>query len=457
MRKSTPELVSPYGDRFWRRSLERRDFLRMMSAATASLALPLGGCATHPVTGEKVLVGLSEAQEAAIDRQQAPHQYSRDFGPVQDERLNGYVSEVGGRLGKLSHRPQAPYSYRVVNANYVNAYTFPGGSMACTRGIMLGLNDEAELAALLGHETGHVNSRHAAQRAGQGMLAGIALTGVSIAASTSERGAAWSPVIGIAGQVGASALLSAYSRDNEREADALGMEYMTRAGYPPGGMVGLTEMLVRESKGKPGLLDTMFATHPMSAERLDNMRALAQGKYSAMASAPRLRERYMDNTASLRALQPAVEAQQRGERLMAQKKLGEAEGEFASALKSAPRDYTGLCLMGKCQTAMRRHDKAKEYLSQARAVYPAEAQAMQLSGINAFGLREYGAALQAFDAYERALPGDPNAAFFKGAALESMNDRNGAGREYRRYLGAVREGGQAQHAAARLQAWGMLK
>ena len=448
---------SPYGDRFWRRALCRRDFLRMLSAVSAGAALPLSGCATHPVTGEQVLVGLSEAQEAAIDRQQAPHQYSRDFGAVQDEKLNRYVAEVGTRVGRLSHRPQAPYSHRVVNANYINAYTFPGGSMACTRGILLGLNDEAELAALLGHETGHVNARHAAQRAGQGLLAGIALAGAAVAASSSERGAAWVPVINIAGQVGASALLAAYSRDNEREADALGMEYMVRAGYPPGGMVGLTEMLVRESKGKPGLLDTMFASHPMSDERLANMRALAAGKYAAQSAAPRQRERYMDNTADLRTIRPAVEAQQRGERLMAQKKLGEAEREFAAALKTAPRDYAGLCLMGKCQTAMRRHDKAREYLAQARSVYPGEAQALQLAGINAFGLRDWGGAFQAFDAYERTLPGDPNAAFFKGAALESMNDRNGAGREYRRYLGAVRQGGQAQHAAARLQAWGMLK
>lgn len=449
--------ASPYGERFWRRELGRRDFLRMLSAVSAGAALPLSGCAPHPVTGEQVLVGLSEAQEAAIDRQQAPHQYSRDFGAVQDDRINRYVGEVGTRIGRLSHRPQAPYSYRVVNANYVNAYTFPGGSMACTRGILLGLNDEAELAALLGHETGHVNARHAAQRAGQGMLAGLALTGVAIAASSSERGSALVPVINIAGQVGASALLASYSRDNEREADALGMEYMTRAGYPASGMVALTEMLVRESKGKPGLLDTMFSSHPMSAERLDNMRGLAATRYAQGQAAPRQRERYMDNIASLREIRPAVEAQQRGEKLMAQKKLGEAEGEFATALKAAPRDYAGLCLMGKCQTAMRRHDKAREYLAQARAVYPAEAQAMQLSGVNAFGLRDFGAAYQAFDAYEKALPGDPNAAFFKGAALESMNDRNGAGLEYRRYLGAVRSGGQAQHAASRLQAWGMSR
>jgi predicted Zn-dependent protease len=92
------------------------------------------------------------------------------MGAVQDAGLNKYVSDVGRRLQAGVQRPEMPYSYRVLNANYINAYTFPGGTMAVTRGIMTELDDESELAALLGHELGHVNARHSAQRQGQALL-----------------------------------------------------------------------------------------------------------------------------------------------------------------------------------------------------------------------------------------------------------------------------------------------
>ena len=448
----------PFGDRVYRGEMTRRDFLGLVAAASATVSVPIvSGCATHPVTGEKVLVGLSEEQEISIDRNQARHQFSRDYGAVQDEALNGYVAGVGSELSARSHRPQMPYSYRVLNANYVNAYTFPAGSIGATRGILLQLEDEAQLAALMGHEIGHVNARHSAQQAGQSMVAGIVASGVAIAASASERTAGFAPLINIGSQVGASALLASYSRENEREADSLGMEYMTRAGQSPNGMVGLMGVLVQQSKEKPGLLDTMFASHPMSSERHANVQADAKGKYAAFASAPLNRERYMDHTAQLRRLRPPIEDEQRGERAMAARKYGEADAAFASALRVAPQDYAGLCLMAKCQVAQRRYSEANVYVTQARQVYPGEAQAMQLAGITRLTLKQYPAALQEFSDYERALPGDPNAAFFKGISYEAMQDRQGAAREYRRYVSVVKQGGQAQHAVSRLQAWGYTK
>lgn len=448
----------PLGERAYRGEMTRRDFLWFLSVASASVTVPLvSGCATHPVTGEKVLVGLSEEQEVAIDRQQARHQFSRDYGAVQDDQLNKYVSDVGGTLSSRSHRPQMPYSYRALNANYVNAYTFPGGSIGATRGILLQMDNEAQLAALMGHEIGHVNARHSAQRAGQGLAAGLITSGIAIAAPTSERTAGFAPVIGIASQVGASALLASYSRENEREADSLGMEYMTRAGHSPSGMVGLMRILVQQSKERPGLLDTMFSSHPMSSERYAAMEADTASRYASFASRPLNRERYMDSTARLRRLRPAIEDEQRGERAMASKNYAEADSAFVSALRSAPQDYAGLCLMAKSQIAQRRYPEAHAYVMQARQAYPGEGQAMQLAGITKLTLKQYPAALQEFTDYERVLPGDPSAAFFKGVSYEAMQNRQGAAQEYRRYVSVVRQGAQAQHATSRLQAWGYLK
>ena len=196
-----------------------------------------------------------------------------------DDSVNRYVGDVGKRLQALSHRPDMPYSYRVLNANYVNAYTFPGGAMGVTRGILTDLNSEAELAALLGHEIGHVNARHAAQRQGQAMLAQAAVVGLNVATQDSQ----WGQLVGLGSQIGASALLASYSRDHEREADALGQDYMVRAGYPAQGMTALHQMLVDQEKHSPSVLATMFSSHPMSSERRNTAAQLADTRYQTLS------------------------------------------------------------------------------------------------------------------------------------------------------------------------------
>ena len=147
------------------RGLSRRDFIRLSALAAAGL---LSGCATNPVTGESQFMLMSEQEEIQIDRQNSPYQLSADYGITQDRRLEAYINETGQRLATLTHRPRMPYRFNVVNATYINAYAFPGGTISATRGILLKLNDEAELASLLGHELGHVNARHTAQQMSKG-------------------------------------------------------------------------------------------------------------------------------------------------------------------------------------------------------------------------------------------------------------------------------------------------
>ena len=110
------------------------------------------GCAANPVTGKPQFMMVSEAQEIEIDKQHSPHQFSSDYGTLQDTSLNNYIDQTGKKLAARTHRPHMPYSFRGVNATYVNAYAFPGGSIAATRGILLALENESQLAALLGHE-----------------------------------------------------------------------------------------------------------------------------------------------------------------------------------------------------------------------------------------------------------------------------------------------------------------
>lgn len=440
-----------FAHRIAARSMTRRDFIWL---ATVGSAGAVAGCAANPVTGQQQLMFLSEANEIALDKQHSPHQFSADYGAVQDARLNQYITTVGESMEGFTHRPHMPYSYRCVNATYVNAYTFPGGSMATTRGIMLEMQDEAELAGLLGHEMGHVNARHTAARMSTGILTSVVLLGAS--AALASRGETWGAIAAGLGGVAAGALLAHYSRSDERQADGLGMEYMTRSGYSPEGMVGLMDVLRKMQKDNPSAIEMMFSTHPMSEERYQTAVREAASTYGHARTQPLYRERYMDHTAELRRIKGAIEQMQEGEKLMRREQFPQAETALDDALRQAPEDYAGLVLMAKCQLAMDRPQRAEFFSDKARSIYPAEAQAHHVSGVAKLKLNQFESAHEQFDRYEKLLPGNPNTIFLKGISLEAMGRKEQAAQEYRRFLQDVRQGDQAEHAYGRLVEWGYV-
>ena len=434
-----------------RRQWTRREFIAAGALSAAGLMI---GCATNPVSGQRQLMLMSREQEIELDRQHSPQQFSADYGTVQDPAINAYVEQVGQRIAAKTHRPDMPYSFRVVNATYVNAYAFPGGSIAATRGILLKLEDEAELASLLGHELGHVNARHTAQQMTTGTITQVLVGGLAAYAGT--QGQIYGTLASSIGMVGAGALLASYSRDNEREADDLGMTYMVEAGYNPDGFVGLMAMLNAMSKRDASAFELMFATHPMSQERYDTAVADAE-RYAAARKNPLFKERYMDNTVRLRAKAGAIENMQKAEVAMARKNMTEAETLLEKALKEAPDDYAALVMMSKVQLALKNPEAADRYAKKAKAVYPGEAQGFYLSGFANLQRKDYEAARADFAQYDRLLPGNPNAVFYQGLAEEGMGRQEDAARTYYRYLQMTREGDQAKHAYGRLVEWGFVR
>jgi beta-barrel assembly-enhancing protease len=431
--------------------LNRRRFIQLAALSAAGLA---AGCAMNPVTGQSQLMLVSEDQEIAIDRQNSPHQFSTDYGVCQDGRLNSYLQQTGLRLAARTHRPRMPYRFNCVNATYVNAYAFPGGSIAATRGILLSLDNEAELASLLGHELGHVNARHTAQQMTKGTLVQTLVGGLAAVAGT--RGQLAGQLAGQLGMLGAGALLANYSRDHEREADALGLRYMTAAGYGADGFVSLMDKLRAMNKHNPGAIELMFATHPMSEERYRTAVARVQGPYAATRRQPIFRERYMDHTAALRRMRGAIEAMQKADSLMARKQFANAASSLQTALKQAPGDYTALAMMAKCQMALQRPAEALRYAELAKQAYPGEAQARYLAGFTELQRKRYESALADFNAYARLLPGNPNTSFFQGLSLEGMQRRSEAARAYARFLKAGGQGNPARYAYNRLVQWGYV-
>jgi predicted Zn-dependent protease len=432
--------------------ITRRKFLWVTSASAAGFLL---GCAANPVTGKSQLMLLSEDEEIEIDKQYSPYQFSTDYGSIQDKTLNDYINQTGKKISGLTHRPHMPYSFRGVNAAYVNAYAFPGGSIAATRGILMELRNETELAALLGHEMGHVNARHTAHQMSKSKLTNTLIGGFAIVVGTQSSGLG--SLASQLGMLGADALLAHYSRDNERQADALGLEYMVKAGYNPNGFVGLMDMLRSTSKHEPSAIELMFSTHPMSDERYSSAVKTVQTKYRHAQNRPFYRERYMDHTVKLRAMKGAIEAIQKGERAMAGEKYDEAETYFKKALKQAPDDYAGLVMMAKCQMVREKYSEADRFVKKAKNVYPQEAQAYYLAGFVNMNQKQYDSAYEDFKTYEKILPGNPNITFYQGLSLEKMNQVSESADKYYRYIKVVNQGDKAKYAYQRLVQWGYIK
>ena len=439
------ENIKPY-------TISRREFLLLTSMSAAGL---LAGCAANPVTGKSQLMLISADQEINIDKQHSPHQFSSDYGALQDRSLNNYINETGSNIAALTHRPHMPYSFRGVNATYINAYAFPGGSIAATRGILLALENEAQLAALLGHELGHINARHTAEQMSKSALTNAFIGGVAAFAGT--KSSALGNLANKLGMVGAGALLASYSRDNEREADALGLKYMVQSGYNANGFVGLMDMLRRMSKDKPGAIELMFATHPMSDERYQTAVEAVHEQYRSAPSLPLSRDRFMDHTEKIRAIKKAIAEMQKGESYMARGTYDKAEIHFKNALNQAPRDYAGLVMMAKCQLAQENYDSAKRFAEKAQKVYPNEAQAYHLSGFVKIHEKSFASAHQDFVNYEKLLPGNPNTIFFQGLSLEGMQQIRESAAQYYRYLKIVNQGQKANYAYNRLVKWGYIK
>ncbi|HWK54570.1 MAG TPA: M48 family metalloprotease [Hyphomicrobiales bacterium] len=327
----------------------------------------LQACAVNPVTGRNELSIVSEAQERSIGAQQyGPAQQSQGGQYEVDEGLTRYVSQVGQRIAAVSDRP-LDYEFVVLNNGVPNAWALPGGKIAVNRGLLVELNNEAELAAVLGHEVVHAAARHGAQAMTRGtLLQGALLVGM-VAASGSEYA---DYVVG-GSMLGAQLITQRYGRDAERESDHYGIEYMVRAGYDPRAAVSLQQTFVRLSEGRdPGWLEGLFASHPPSQERVRNNQALVNQLLPTLSGRDlELGERrYRDATAFLRDTRQAYDLFEEAERAVGSDELELAMDKVEQAIALVPQEARFLGLKGDILVYQRRYREAVPVYDQALAL-----------------------------------------------------------------------------------------
>lgn len=302
-------------------------------AAVAMAVAGTSGCVVNPVTGKQQLSLTSAQEEVQIGDQQYPYSQQAEGGVYTlDPALNRYIAEVGRKLAEVSDR-DLPYEFVVLNNSVPNAWALPGGKLAINRGLLLELEDEAQLAAVLGHEIVHAAARHGAQAKDRGMAASIGLNVLNIALSGSE----WRNVAMQGAQLGAGAVVMKYSREQELESDRYGMQYMVKAGYDPQAAVELQQTFVRISRENGrggGFLEGLFASHPPSEERVQANQQTAMG----LPSGSRNREAYQQHIAGLLRDKPAYEAYDKGMKAMKAKRFDEAQQLADEAIRLQPRE-----------------------------------------------------------------------------------------------------------------------
>lgn len=403
-----------------------------MKTAIRSLlcvAALLAACGTNPVTGKRELQFVSESQEIQMGSQNyAPMRQSEggDFALIPD--LTAYVNEVGQKLAAASDKitvteRRLPYEFKVLNSSVPNAWALPGGKIAVNRGLLTELNNEAELAAVLGHEIIHAAARHGAQAQERGTL----LQGGLVAA---QLGAALGGVderlgsLALAGAgVGAQMITMRYGREAELQADLYGTRLMKAAGYDPQAAVTLQETFVRLSEGrKQSWLEGLFASHPPSQERVTKNRETAA---QLGAGGDLGADRYLARIASLKRVKPGYDKYDQAQAALQKKDYPGAKALANDAVKLVPEEGVFHQLLGDIALAEKHEQEAMPHYQKAMQLNPGYFGSWLGAGVAQYRLKNRAQAEQYLKRSMELLPTAP-AALYLGNMARDSGDTDGA-------------------------------
>lgn len=262
-------------------------------AASLLLGPTILSCARNPVTGKNEISLVSESQEIQMGKE-ASQQTIQQIGLVENPPLQEYVSAIGKKMAAASERPNLPWEFHVVNDASVNAFALPGGFIFVTRGLLTYINDEAELATVVGHEIGHVTNRHSVQQISKAQVAQLGLGLGSVLSSDVAQYA------GLASQ-GLQVLFLKYSRDAENQADVAGFRYALGQNYDVREMASVFHTLDRvgEGAGGGGKLPDWLSTHPAPADRVAATKARLDTLHKDLSNTVINRDQYLQHVQGL--------------------------------------------------------------------------------------------------------------------------------------------------------------
>ncbi|ODS24031.1 peptidase M48 [Candidatus Endobugula sertula] len=406
----------------------KRLFITLLSTVV------FAGCEMNPVTGKRELSLVSTQQELAIGTQQyKSSQQSQGGRYMIAPELNTYIDSVGQTLAKLSDRPELPYEFVVLNNDVPNAWALPGGKIAINRGLLVLLEDEAQLAAVLGHEIVHAAARHGANQLSRNSLLQF---GVDIISQTSDNN-----LYGTLAGLGASAVNARYGRDDELEADFYGINYMVKAGYDPQAAVELQQTFLKLSQkgGQGGWLDGLLASHPPSAERVNKN----QQRAKQLPKGKRNKAAYQNAIRQLKNDQPAYQLHANALKVAKKKDWAKAQTLTSLAIKQQSNEARFHITLGRLLNETKDYHGAIQSYNRAEKLEPSYFAPFFYRGLSHQQNQQYKAAQKDLIASNRLLEtGIAN--YYLGEIALINNQRSSAINYYRK---ASQTGGNVGKAA----------
>ena len=421
-------------------------------AVAIAILIGLTACTTNPVTGERQLDLMGESQEIQLGEQLYPRYTQISLGEVPQGEVQSYVNSVGQHLSEVSHRPVLPYHFNAVNDPVVNAYALPGGKISITRGLLARFGTEDEMAAVLGHETGHVTARHASAQYTRSMLAQLALLGAEVYMQTQDT--EHRDLYRVGAMVGAQLALAHYSREQERQADDVGMQYMVDAGYNPEGMVRVMEVLASASRRQPNLLERMFSSHPLTEERIATASAHLAEMPPEVRQRPLQRDTYLRITERVRAQRDAYDRLAEARTALADNQPRRALSMMQQSVDEWPSDGILRTHLAAALLEQERVGQAMRHISRAERDAPEVFLPHFVAGQTFLVAERYREALSSLDQAGNLLPEVAEVIFLKGVAYQEMGQGRRAAEQYNQVIQIAPNSELATRAAQRMQQLG---
>lgn len=442
------------------------------------------GCKVNPVTGKKEFSLVSETSELQMGHGYHPDIIFMYDGEYQDPELKQYLGTIVTRLHKVSHRSAMPVDFTVLNTSMINAFATPGHVYA-TRGFLTELKNEAQFAAVMGHELAHVAAGHSASRMSTQILTAVGLGVMSSGLGESDSGG----MMQLGAQLGVTLLGLSYSRKQEHQADRVGTYYMALAGWDPNQSIAMQELLGSFHKNKPSFLDKYLSTHPPMDERIADIRSvisekdlpnagLVQGdgvfadrwqrRLNGLRQKKQAFEHY-DRAMGLfnekkyeEAIRAAVEAAKlapeqapfyrlQGDALHRIEKLDLAKRVYGEALKRDPRYVPANIGLGWMALEQGNHEEAEKQFAVADHGYPGSADAKYGLGVTLLKEKKYEQAVRPLLKLSQAYSSEPSVHFFLGTAYYGAREWEPAYESYRAALDAGLENEQEAAAKRRVE------
>jgi predicted Zn-dependent protease len=430
--------------------------------ATILILFYISGCALSPVTGKREFMLFSDTQEIELGKNSDPDIRWEFGGLYRDSQSNAYVNTIGQKVASVSQRNNIPYHFAVVDTSVLNAFALPGGYVYITRGLLAKIDNEAQLAAVLGHEIGHVNARHSMKNMQSALGFQLVMAVIDGLASTGKYDK-WRGAISLTSNVAFSTVSLGYSRSDEFQADELGTSYATKAGYDPEGMIQLLELLKSLHDREPSSVEVFFMSHPKSSDRIKAVNKQISQSFAGQNKGVLNQNTYESKLDDLKKAQKAYDHYDKAEEYRSKGKYQEALSEYNAALKirniSQPHYGIGLIYsiqgnhnqaideykkalginpeyifayndMGTSYMAVGRNNDAASAFKEAVRIYENYADAHANLGEAYYKLKQYPEATKSLELAVSLNPNHPKAHTNLGLVYEATGNKEKAIQEY---------------------------